>query len=190
MGKMVAIAEKIYTNRLLLKKIAEEDLDTLLHWSNSAEAYGRYLSPEQMNKDELRQRYESGIYWNPAEKLFLIQKKDSIPIGTIHYWLPSDKLGTAIVAIKIAEPDQRNQGFGTEAQKSLLIFLFDKVKINNVDMYTDLDNLAQQRCLKKLGFKLLETVTYDDCGIRRTGNHYRITSDQYQLQPIFRFHYE
>lgn len=187
---MLAIAEKIYTNRLLLRKIARKDLDTLWEWGRSAESFGNYLSPEHCELDEIEQRFTSGMFWNSHEKFFLIEKREGPPLGTVHYWLPSDRMGTAIVAVKIAKPDERNKGYGTEAQKFLMIYLFEKVKVQSVEMYTDLDNLAQQRCLGKLGFSLIETLTYDDKGIRRTGNLYRIAHSQYLQEAIYRYHYE
>lgn len=184
------LTEKMYTNRLLLRRLERDDLDLLLHWSRSADAYGNFLSPEMLEREELEQRYDAGLFWNKSEKIFLIEKKNVAPVGTIHYWMPADKLGTAVVAIKIAKSTERNKGYGTEAQKSLLIYLFDKRKVERVEMYTDLDNLPQQRCLQKLGFTLVETLTYDDKAIRRTGNLYRLNAHQFSLEPIYRYHYE
>ncbi len=187
---MIPITEKLYTNRLLLRKLDRKDLKTLVRWSHSAESYGDFLSPENFELDLIAQKYESGIFWNNSEKLFLIETRDHFPIGTLHYWLPAGKMDIATMAVKIAEPKERNKGYGTEAQKFLLIYLFEKIKMKLVEMYTDLDNLAQQRCLKKLGFNLIETLTYDDRGIRRTGNLYRLCSSQYSNEPVYRYHYE
>ena len=187
---MLSSAEKLFTNRLQLRKIRRSDLVTLWRWSRSAESYGSFLSPEACEKEEIEQRYISGLFWNDNEKVFFIEKRDGSPLGTIHYWLRADTLGTAVVALKIAEPGERNKGYGTEAQKFVMMYLFEKAKVKNVEMYTDLDNLPQQRCLRKLGFSLIETLTYDDKGIRRTGNLYRINSDQYLKEPIYRYHYE
>ena len=187
---MLLVADKLYTNRLLLRRVTADDLDMLWRWSSSVASCGSYLSPERYEPEEIEQRYFAGLFWNNREKLFLVEKRDGTSLGTIHYWLAADRMATAVVAIKIAEPDERNKGYGTEAQKFLLMYLFDKEKMNQVEMYTDLDNLAQQRCLKKLGFSLIETLTYDDRGIRRTGNLYRIDRDQYQQEAIYRYHYE
>jgi len=187
---MLSTAEKLFTNRLLLRRVTEDDLVTLWRWSRSAESYGSYLSPEKCEKEEIEQRYTSGLFWNNNEKVFIIEKRNGYPIGTIHYWLRSDRMGIAVVAVKIAEPSERNKGYGTEAQKFVMMYLFEKVKVQQVEMYTDLDNLPQQRCLRKLGFSLIETLTYDDKGIRRTGNLYQINFDQYLKEPIYRYHYE
>ncbi|MEE4240544.1 MAG: GNAT family N-acetyltransferase [Desulfopila sp.] len=187
---MQPFTEKVFTNRLLLRRILREDLETLWRWSRSPGSYGDFLSPEHLVKDDLLQRYMAGMFWSEKEKLFLIEKRGGAALGTIHYWLSSGRQDTATVAVKIAEPAERNKGYGTEAQKFLLIYLFDKIKVQHVEMYTDLDNLAQQRCLKKLGFSLIETLTYDDSGIRRTGNLYRISRPVYLQEAIYRYHYE
>ncbi len=190
MGTMIPVSEKLFTNRLTLRKILQQDLQTIVRWSHSEDAYGDFLSPEQFEFDQLEEKFNSGIFWNNSERMYLIETRMSKPIGTIHYWMPSGKMDTATIAVKIAEPSERNKGYGTEAQKFLLIYLFEKLKFNLVEMYTDLDNLAQQRCLRKLGFSLSETLTYDDRGIRRTGNLYQLDSHEYSKQPIFRYHYE
>ncbi len=175
---------------MVLRRLRRDDLDTLIRWSTSTESYGSFLSPERLDRQELEQQFASGVFWNDREKLFLIEKREQGAVGTIHYWLPADKMDTATVAVKIAEPSERNKGFGTEAQKFLLIYLFEKRKMRYVEMYTDLDNHPQQRCLRKLGFSLIETLTYDDRGIRRTGNYYRISHPEYLQQAIYRYHYE
>ncbi len=190
MEEVIPISNKIYSNRLLLRKLEGNDLQVLLHWSSSADAYGDFLSPEFFEKEDIEQKYASGFFWNYGEKFFLIEKKDGQAIGTLHYWIPVDKTDTAVTAVKIAEPAERNKGYGTEAQKSLIIYLFEKVKIKFVEMYTDLDNLAQHRCLQKLGFSMIETLTYDDRGISRTGNLFRINNSQFSHHPIYRYHYE
>ncbi|MFN2353503.1 MAG: GNAT family N-acetyltransferase [Desulfopila sp.] len=187
---MLAIVDKLYTNRLLLRRIEEDDLALLWRWSSSAAAYGDFLSPEETDLGEIEQRFSSGLFWSSREKLFIIATRENIPLGTIHYWMASDKMSTATVAVKIAEPGERSKGYGTEAQKFLIMYLFEKAKVREVEMYTDLDNLPQQRCLKKLGFSLMETLTYDDKGIRRTGNLYRIKYEHYQQKAIYRYHYE
>ncbi len=189
-ASMLPLTEKLYTNRLMLRKIRRKDLTTLVRWSHSSDAYGDFLSPEHYDIEQIEQKYDSGIFWNAREKLFLIERRDNLPLGTLHYWLPAGKFDVATMAVKIAEPKERNKGYGTEAQKFLLIYLFEKIKMKLVEMYTDLDNLAQQRCLKKLGFNLVETLTYDDRGIRRTGNLYRLDVSQYSKEPVFHYHYE
>jgi RimJ/RimL family protein N-acetyltransferase len=187
---MSYVIEKLYTNRLLLRRIRTSDLSLLVQWSQTRDSCGDFLSPEFFELHQLQQRLDSGVFWNNEEKYFIIERRDTIPLGTIHYWQPSGKTDTVTMSVKIADAKERNKGYGTEAQKFVLIYLFDKVGVQRVEMYTDIDNIAQQRCLKKLGFRLVESLTYDDRQVKRTGNLYRLDASHYSEELIYRFHYE
>lgn len=185
------LGNTIYTRRLQLRRIRENDLPLLLSWSHCQEAFGPYLTPERLSPERLKEQFAANIFWNRHDKTFLIEKRDPIlPIGTIHYWLKSDQQGCAVITVKIAAKAERGCGYGTEAQKFLIIQLFEQVGVTQVEMYTDIDNKAQQRCLAKLGFVIDRSLTYDDHGVTRTGNLYRLTRDAYQKTAIYRYHYE
>jgi RimJ/RimL family protein N-acetyltransferase len=95
-----------------------------------------------------------------------------------------------VIKIKITTPEQRGKGYGTEAQKYLIINLLDRLRLDEVEMYTDINNKAQQRCLGKLGFELIESLVYDDHQVRRLGHRYRLPKQRYLTHPIYRYHYE
>jgi RimJ/RimL family protein N-acetyltransferase len=94
------------------------------------------------------------------------------------------------MAVKIGDPAERNKGYGTEAQKYLIIHLFSKTLVGAVDMFTDIDNGPQQRCLMKLGFELMDSRSYDDQQIFRTGNLYRLSKKRFQETLTYQFFYE
>ncbi|MEA1921851.1 MAG: GNAT family N-acetyltransferase [Pseudomonadota bacterium] len=188
---MNILTDKIFTRRLLLRKTAEADLPLLVEWSNCVEIYGDFLTPEQMTIEEGKRNFAAGLFWNGQSRTFIIElQHEGIPIGTIHYWLRSENREVAIVALKIARLDLRNQGYGTEAQKFLIMHLFEKMMLKAIEMYTDIDNLSQQRCLKKLGFKLVDSLQYEDQQINRTGHLFRLTLEDYKQVPLYKFHYE
>lgn len=183
--------DKLFTSRLLLRKADIKDLKLLVKWSHSSEYCGEYLSPEEFEATHLMQQFESGVYWSNQERMFMIEHKTSgSAIGTIHFWQPAGKTDTRVVALKIADKNERGKGYGTEAQKFLLIYLFDRMNVKKVEMYTDINNVAQHRCLMKLGFELVESLSYDDHKTLRTGNLYCLENEKYQKEPIYRYHYE
>lgn len=183
--------DKLFTSRLLLRKVEDRDLDQLVLWSKSSQYCGAYLSPEEYDPQQLKEQFVSGVYWSDEEKMFVIEKKaDNSVIGSIHFWQPTGKLNTRVVALKIAAVKERNKGFGTEAQKFLMIYLFERLGVQRVEMYTDINNLPQQRCLQKLGFELVESLHYDDQKTLRTGNLYCLEYEKYVKEPIYRYHYE
>lgn len=185
------LGERIYTRRLLLRRIRKADLPLILAWSNSEVAYGPYLTPERHTARRLEEQFARSCLWNRHNKTFIIEnRRSSRPIGTIHYWLKQGQPESAIVSLKIAEPQERNRGYGTEAQKYLIIHLFDQVGVKRVEMYTDIDNKPQQRCLTKLGFSIAESLTYDDHQVVRTGHLFQLIETDFRKQATYQFHYE
>jgi len=187
---MTIFGNKICTRRLLLRKIEEKNLAKIVEWSHSEEAYGEYLTPECISHEDGSRHLETGLFWNDKSRTFIIELHDGTPIGTIHYWLRSENKAIAVVALKIARLDLRKQGYGTEAQKYLIIQLFERAGLDAVEMYTDIDNHAQQRCLRKLGFALIDSLQYEDQDVKRTGHLFRLTSEAYKNVPLYQYHYE
>lgn len=188
---MSLYGDTLYTRRLALSKIQETDIPTIVAWSKSKTACSPYLTPERYDAEQMRNQIASNIFWNDKEKLFLVKtKEDGRPIGTAHYWQPAGSGDTVFMALKIAVPEERDKGYGTEIQKFLIIYILDRLPVTSIEMYTDVNNTAQQRCLSKLGFELIESLTYDDRHEKRTGHLFRLTAEKYQTHPIYQFHYE
>ena len=184
-------ADIIYTRRLQMRRIRGSDLPLILAWSHKEDSSGPYLTPERFSRHGLEEQFADNAFWNPHDKTFLIEKRDpALPIGTIHYWIRPDQRDSAVMSVKIADAQERNHGYGTEAQKYLIIQLFEREAVQNVLMYTDIDNGPQQRCLGKLGFSIHRTLTYDDRQVKRFGHLFRLTRKDYRTRPIYMFHYE
>jgi RimJ/RimL family protein N-acetyltransferase len=66
-------------------------------------------------------------------------------------WGPSE--GSMCPAIGVALlPQYRGRGYGTEAQRVLVSFLFDTFGFHRIQADTVVDNPAEQRSLEKAGF--------------------------------------
>lgn len=189
---MILYGDKIFTPRLSLGKVEEKHLPFIVSWSSMESACGPYLTPENYSLEQIKRQVQSGVFWSDNEKLFFVETKENVqPIGTAHYWQPTRGGTTVNIALKVALPQERGKGYGTEIQKYLIIHIFDRhTQIKAIEMYTDINNAAQQRCLNKLGFELIESLLYDDQQAKRTGNLYRLTAEQYHSHPIYQFHYE
>ncbi len=181
----------IHTRRLRLRRIKPVDLRLLATWSNDRQAFGDYLTPERLSIERLQAKLDSGLLWSRHDKTLMIETREpALPIGTIHYWLRQDRRRCAVISVKIAAVEQRGRGFGTEAQKYLIIQLFDQVGVEQVEMVTDIDNVAQQRCLTKLGFSVARSLTYDDHQVQRTGHLYCLPREDFERAAVYRYHYE
>jgi RimJ/RimL family protein N-acetyltransferase len=49
-------------------------------------------------------------------------------------------------------PEARGKGYGTQAQRLLIEYLFATTTVNRIEAGTDVDNLAEQKSLTKAGF--------------------------------------
>lgn len=190
METMTLYGDIIFTPRLKIRKMRNEDLEQVVWWSNDKTAHGDYLSPSNMTEKACRERLSSGVDWTDRNKCFMIEPRENPPIGTIHYWLRPEREECAVAQVKIAEPAERGKGFGTEAQKYLIINLFERLKVADVEMYTDVNNIAQQRCLAKLGFEQMDSLSYDDQQVTRLGYLYRLRFNRYKEYPVYQYHYE
>lgn len=176
------LGEHIFTKRLNLRKIEQEDLKLISDWSSSRAAHGEYLTPENHSLEECFTSWKSNSYWNEQSKTLIIEEKTTNkPLGTIRYWLKQNDHQTAMVALKVAEPDCRGQGVGTEAQLGLIHYLFTQEHFHAVEMFTDIDNIPEQRCLAKLRFTLVDVQVYEDQKVQRQGRLYRMTRAEYEL---------
>lgn len=180
----------IFTPRLKLRRITPEDLEILVAWSRDRSACGEYLTPDELTEESSRSMLAGGVLWTDKSKMFMIETRDTMPLGTIHFWVRPEDAGCAVVKVRISLPEERGKGYGTEAQKYLVINLFDRMKLKTVEMYTDVNNKAQQRCLVKLGFDLVDSLSYDDRQVSRFGHLFRLSASAYAQHPVYRYHYE
>ena len=186
---MTIFGDRIFTIRLQLRRIEAKDLQLLSEWSTNPAAWGDYLTPKQLSADQLENGLRTGRWWTERNKTFLIELREGTPIGTIHFWLRPEDPVTAVIAVRIACPGERGKGYGTEAQKYLIIFLFNRLEIKQVEMVTDVHNLAQQGCLRKLGFELINAQPYTDRQVQRLGYYYRLERQRFTQEATYQHHY-
>ena len=129
-----------------LRIVEKEDLPLLLEWRNSLEFEGRYNPVAvQQSKTEFEKKYDS---LGSEETRFLIEKKDGSKIGHIgtHLFGGMLEIGYAIA------PNERGHGYGTEAVKMMVDYLFMSRNIVRIGSATHVENRAAQKVLENAGF--------------------------------------
>ncbi len=185
---MSYLPEKLFTTHLILRKNNKLDIPFLHYCTSVAEANGSYLTVENVSFDTIRARDENDYYWNDNSKTCIIEtKQTNKSIGVIHYWKDPTTPSCALVTLKIALDEYRNRGYGTEAQVVFVKSLFDYCHFDQVAMFTDIENIAQQKCLSKLGFNFVDSASYNDFNIERTGKYYRVSFKEYQHLEIYKY---
>ena len=85
---------------------------------------------------------------------FAIETKEGEFIGTCHTMGMRMRNGTTYIAIYIGHPDYRSKGYGTEAMKLFLNFLFNEAGLRKVKLNVFTFNKRAVRCYEKSGFKV------------------------------------
>ena len=132
--------------RVNLQIMDREDLSLVQEWVNDHEFMGEFEPILQETKASLEKQYDrlKDGQW------FFIETKDGPKIGYIFHFLVKGRLtelGYALV------PSERGKGYGTEAVKIIVDYLFLSRSIMRIQVQTDEENKASQRILEKSGFK-------------------------------------
>lgn len=97
----------------------------------SGDAFPKWGDLEGRLAVEANGEYIGGVSWHP-----------------VHYGpIPAPAINFGIGLI----PSGRGKGYGTEAQRQLIAYLFDYTTVNRAEASTDVENIAEQRSLEKAG---------------------------------------
>lgn len=67
-------------------------------------------------------------------------------------WRPVGSTGNYEIGIGLF-PEHRGRGLGTAAQRQLVDYLFSTTTANRLQAGTEIDNVAEQRSLERVGFR-------------------------------------
>lgn len=188
MNRPPSLVEVLRSSRTLLCRPREADIPYLYEWATSTVSRGNYLATESITLPEISRRFASDYYWNNRSRTYIIRLKETnAPIGSIHFWEKDNDHTTALVAVLIAYPHLRGNGFGTEVQSILVQTLFRHFHYESVEMLTDTENIAEQRCLEKLGFRFAKATIYQDLETNRPGKLYVLTKQEHQQLELVQY---
>jgi RimJ/RimL family protein N-acetyltransferase len=118
------------------------------------------VQPRPMTLDQESAWFESATL--AAEPTFTIYElATGRPIGNCGAHEVDFRNRRAEVGIVIGEPDARGRGYGTEAMRLLLDYLFTALGLHSVMLLTYEYNLAARRAYEKVGFR--ETGRRREC---------------------------
>jgi RimJ/RimL family protein N-acetyltransferase len=134
-----------------LRVMEKEDLPLWADWNNDPEVMGKFASPVQTSMAETE---KSILEPGPHEfKPFMIEKKDGAKIGSIGYFYTLHPAGKMLEIGFGMVPSERGKGYCTEAAQIMVDYLFLSKETPFIQATADIENIASQRVLQKVGFK-------------------------------------
>jgi RimJ/RimL family protein N-acetyltransferase len=174
------------TNRLIIRSFRDDDLDTFLAYRNEPDVarYQGWDIPYPHKKaiefiDEMKNKNPSKPEdWYQAA---IIIKGNGEFIGDAAFFIKKDENRKAYIGCTIMQKYWR-KGYGMEATRRLLSYLFDEHKIHRVVAETDVKNIASYTTLERLGFRreahLIENIWFK--GSWASEYHYAILEREWE----------
>jgi len=139
--------------QIALRPVAEDDLVILEELTGDDPAKtGEFAWFGWLERNRWRRRWgENGLLGDDGGTLMVVRgqkrlgfmnwhRKPSTPAA--YHW----EIGIALL------PEARGHGYGTEAHRLLVRYLFAHTTVHRIEAATEADNIAEQRALEKAGF--------------------------------------
>jgi RimJ/RimL family protein N-acetyltransferase len=141
--------------RVNLRPMRREDIELAVKYQADEDVTNNYFMG--MNLFPTRDIWEK-IYGQISEDQegfdFAVENKDGLYIGSCHTMQLNWKNRTTYFAAYIGNPDYRSKGYGTEALKLFLNFLFNELDLRKVKLNVFAFNKRAIKCYEKCGFKV------------------------------------
>ena len=174
------------TDRLLLRRFTEADLDAFLAYRNDPEVakwqgwsvpYPREKAVEFIEEMKNRDPNEPGGWLQIA----IVTKSENEFIGDAAFFVKKDDNRQAYIGCTIMQKHWR-KGYGVEATRRLLAYLFDERDMHRVIAETDVENAASWNTLERIGFRreahLIENIWFK--GAWASEYHYAMLESEWK----------
>jgi len=148
---------QIRTERLLLRRFREDDLDRLADWQSRPEV-SRFLYWEPRSREEAeaaltRRMTETHLEGDDDCLALAVERRDDgLLLGDASIWLRSAAHRQVEIGY-VFHPDAGGKGYATEAARALLDLAFDDLNAHRVFARTDARNSASAALLRRLGMR-------------------------------------
>jgi RimJ/RimL family protein N-acetyltransferase len=144
----------LYGERVTLRRPELQDATRVFNWERDDEVW-RYdpRRPFSRTMAEFLPIFErSYVRGNGRQYWFIIEDEHHIPLGTITYFNLDYRLGQVEVGLGLGEKSRWGQGYGPEAIRTLVQYLFTFPALVRVYAETALANYPSRRAFAKVGF--------------------------------------
>jgi RimJ/RimL family protein N-acetyltransferase len=137
--------------RVRLRAPEREDLPHFVRWINDPEVTEFLVLDPPLTLDE-EERWYRNMLASP-DRVFSIETGEGRLIGNIGLIGLNLRYRRTEIGIMLGEKDMWSQGYGGEAIRLLLRYLFEELGLNRVGLYADISNRRAIRCYERCGFR-------------------------------------
>lgn len=140
--------------RIRLRLIGREDLESIIEWRNSQDAYESFFTYTPLNLDLQEKWYEKQVYDDSQQNFAIIHKETGIAIGMIALVGINHKMGHAEWGrVIVAHPNFQGGGYGREAIELIMEYAFDHLNLRRLTCTALTNNKKVVGLYERLGFR-------------------------------------
>lgn len=135
-----------------LRPVREEDLEWLVAECGKPSALGEFEPFILGSAEALRSQFEYDGLLGDARTRLVIEDRSGRRVGIAFVDELDLNSRVARIAAIVLDPHERGKGFGTDAHRVLVSYLFRHRNLARVEAFVGAGNLAARSVLKRLGF--------------------------------------
>jgi len=138
-----------------LRPIREDDLDLLDRFWLDPESASEFQWTGFRDPKAFRGRWDEDGWLGAEHSELAVARADGACAGIVSWKDRTYGIGKALVFEIgiILLPEHRGQGVGATAQRLLVEYLWAHTPAHRLEAFTEVDNVAEQRALEKVGFE-------------------------------------
>jgi RimJ/RimL family protein N-acetyltransferase len=135
-----------------LRALEPSDYELIWRWMNDTVSMVYWGRPgNTVSLSEIARQEDSQALRGNSRK-YMVETKDGAAIGIVDYYDLDWQARSAWVSILIGEEDFWGGGYGTDAMRTLLAYLFRQLGLHRITLTTHESNERAQRSYEKSGF--------------------------------------
>lgn len=125
---------------------------------DSGLGFGTLQSLECIKNKVINEANNGSLYNNDRKCFMICRKVDLKPIGEINYNNYDPRNQKAEFGIKICDIKEQGKGYGEDALRHFIDFMFKNLNLNKIELTTIKDNKRAQNLYRKIGFKEIGVI--------------------------------
>jgi RimJ/RimL family protein N-acetyltransferase len=141
-----------------LRAVEPGDYRLLWQWINDPDVmvyWGRPGNTESLLEVTRLEELQSS---RGTSRKYIVETHEALPIGQVDYYDLDWQARSAWTSIMIADPQYWGGGYGTDAMRTLLTYLFAQMGLHRVSLAAHVTNPRAIRSYEKNGFKVEGTL--------------------------------
>jgi RimJ/RimL family protein N-acetyltransferase len=175
----------IKNNNLVLRHTNVDDVEILCHWWSNGKimAHAGFPNGIYPDADKLMEKIKN----ETDSSRRLIIEIDSNRVGEMSYRIQDD---AAEIGIKICDFSYQEKGYGTEALKMLIKYLFKEMSVERIILDTNLNNTRAQHVYENIGFRKVAVRIdswKDQLGVLQSAVDYELRREDFMCTYAYAF---